>query len=181
MLANYLIKIFFIIFTFTTHAADISMCGPKPSKLSSFFTDAEKIRIKCIENAYELEKKLRDEEVRQLDLIQKQLETDLKKVAYKVSYAIVQCHSPKNDWPIKKTEECQKINQQRNAIISRIDHLMGWDEPFKNKIQKNVQTELANNLELPCPNDEELQKIQSVRYFNRKAFKTWERCVNLRY
>jgi len=181
MLANFHIKLFLIIFSISTHAADISMCGPKPSRLSSFFTDAEKIRVKCIESAYELEKKLRDEEVQQLDLLQKKLEIDLKKVAYKVSYAMVQCSSPDRDWPVKKTEECQRINQQRNAIISRIDHLMGWDEPFKSKIQQKANEDLGRNIELPCPSEEELQKIQSVRYFNRKLFKTWERCVNLRY
>lgn len=181
MLVNYLINFFYIIYFSTALAADISMCGAKPSTLSSFFTDAEKIRVKCIEAAYKKEAELRDLEVRQLDDLQKKLEIDLKKVAYKVEYARVECTSPDRTWPAKKTEACHLITQQRNAIISRIDHLMGWDEPIKRKINTTESIDTTSNFEVPCPTDTELKKIQSVRYFDRSLYKLWERCVNLRY
>lgn len=170
----------YIIFTTTVLAADVSMCGARPNVLSRFFTDAEKIRVKCINDAFDLEKKLRDDEVQKLDIIQKKLDLDIKKVAYKSTLTILLCDNEDHTWPKNKIEECHRLNEQRNAVISRIDHLMGWDIPMKSSLKSSPESIQNNQVEVPCPSAEELQKIQGIRYFDKKAYKTWERCVNLR-
>ena len=59
---------FFFLFIITTplHAEgpNYGMCGARPGMINRLFTDAEKIRIKCIEDAYQANKeKVRKEKL----------------------------------------------------------------------------------------------------------------------
>ncbi|MBY0516953.1 MAG: hypothetical protein K2P81_08600 [Bacteriovoracaceae bacterium] len=156
---------------------DVSMCGGKPGFLESWLTNAKEIRIKCINDAYEANKQKTIAEANELDKLQKKLGEELKKVAYTFDYTMIRCSppagSPQNP---ARTKKCQELNIARNAVIDRIDKLMGWNErPLPAKREEATQSQITP----PCPSKEDLQKIQVAKSFNRKLYETWERCVML--
>lgn len=156
---------------------DVSMCGAKPGFLASLLTDAKEIRIKCINDAYEANKKKTLAEVNLLNDMQKQLEVELKKVAYVYDGFMLRC-SPGGGPPPNpaRTKKCQELNDARNALIDRINTLMGWNErPLPPKREETTNAEVTP----PCPSKEDLKKIQPIRHFNKKLYQTWERCVTM--
>jgi|GEM_PF-1084114 hypothetical protein len=156
---------------------DVSMCGAKPGFLASLLTDAKEIRIKCINDAYEANKNKVLAEANELDLLQKKLGEELKKVAYTFDYGMVRC-SPPSGQPQNpaRTKKCQELNEARNAVIDRINTLMGWNErPLPPKREETTNEQITP----PCPSKEDLKKIQVARAFNKKLYQIWERCVTL--
>lgn len=151
-------------------------CGPKPGILSRLISDADKMREKCINDVYLDYLEVRDREVRELHEYSKYLETETRKVAVKVTMIMVDCgvETKRNPQLVIK---CRQLNAERYAVISRIDRLMGWDQQFKSAAATNVP---AKDLPTPpCPSSAELEQIKGIRYFNKKLYQTWERCVTL--
>lgn len=165
--------------SFTAFSVDniYGSCGARPGVLESFFTQAKKIREKCVNDIYEAEKKKTQKEIDDLYATNKVLDEELKKVAYKVDYAMVRCHPGRGEAGNPAREKkCSDIVETKNNIISRIDKLMGWDARPQPKAEENIT---AAKIAAPCPSQDELNKMQSVRYFNKALYQTWERCVNL--
>jgi hypothetical protein len=154
-----------------------AQCGTRAGFLERFLTDAEEIRIKCINDAFEANKRKTTEEANQLDVVQKQLKAEIDKVAYTSTLTMVRCDpppgEPKNP---ARSAKCRELNQARNAVIERIDVLMGWNERPMSANQINTTTP---QITPPCPPREDLARIQAARHFNRRLFETWERCVQL--
>lgn len=153
------------------------MCGAKPGFLASLLTDAKEIRIKCINDAYEANRNRVLAEANELDKLQKKLGEELKKVAYTFDYAMIRCYPPSGTPQNQvRTKKCQELNEARNAVIDRMDKLMGWkDLPLPAKREETTNAQITP----PCPSREDLKKIQVARAFNRKLYETWERCVTL--
>lgn len=153
-------------------------CGAKPSFLDRMLTDAEKIRIKCIDDYYEKVKEKVRLEVEALHQSHKKLDVELRKVAVKVEVGRVEC-SPRRGEPERDprlVKKCQEIVVAQNAILYRIDELMGWNE--KPKPPANANT-TPNSIVPDCPSKQKLKEMEVTRMFNRKLFETWERCVSL--
>lgn len=173
------IFLFCALFSATLHASDVDvrMCGVKVSWLENFFTHANDIRAKCIEQAYEANKRKLEAELDQLHKTQQQLAQELKKYAYKVDYNIVRCDPPQGQAANpQRTAKCRDLIRAENAIIDRIDEIMGW----KSKPLPENRAQVSNaEVTPPCPSKERLQQIQAIRYFNPTLYQTWERCVML--
>lgn len=155
-----------------------AMCGPKPGIIDRMLHDAETIRIKCIEDAYEASREAVRVEVAELYATSKQLDAEIKKSAIKVDFNRVQC-VPKPgeiDRDPKLVARCQELVKAQNSIISRIDELMGWNERPKPKTTDSNATISATP---PCPSKAKLDEMKVARMFNRKLFVTYERCVTL--
>jgi hypothetical protein len=116
------------------------MCGARPGLFDRLLTDAEKIRIKCIEDVYAANQEAIRKEVAELQATSQKLSLELKKVAVKVNYNIVQC-SPRTGEPArdpKLVSRCQELVKAQNQVISRIDELMGWSEKPRPKPTDNT-------------------------------------------
>lgn len=101
----------------------------------------------------------------------KQLDGEIAKVAINFNRysGIVNCKPEKKD-------RCHEILQTQRTLIIRLDKLMGWER----KVSAPQKTAVKNSdVQPPCPSKEELDKMQAVRYFHKKLYKTWERCVSL--
>ncbi len=153
-------------------------CGGKPSTLDRLFTNADKIREKCIEDIYEANKVKTQKELEELSRTSHQLGTELKKVAIKSSVGMVQC-SPRPGEPDrdkKLIKRCEEIVAAQNAVIDRMHELTGWNDRGRpSSSAKNVE-EAINP---PCPTNEKLGDLRMAASFNRKLFKTWEYCRGL--
>lgn len=150
-------------------------CGPKPGFFAGLISDAEKMRIKCIEGIYEENQAKIKKEVEELYEVNQQIKNELTQVAAKVNYNIIEC-SPGSNGVVRtplQISRCKELVLAQQVVIGRIDELMGWNEKFK------AQNADAALVEPPCPTPETLNKIKPVRYFHRKLYKTWERCVVL--
>ncbi len=170
---------FLFIFTIPLHAEgpNYGMCGERPGMINRLFTDAEKIRIKCIEDAYQANKEKVRKEIEDLYAMNTKLDAELKKSAIKINYNMVQC-SPKYGEPKRAPsliKRCEEIIVAKTAVISRINELNGWDAK---PVAKNLKTK-NSEVSPPCPSKEKLKEMQVARMFNRKLFVTWERCVTL--
>lgn len=156
---------------------DVAFCGPRPGMLEKLFTNAAEIRRKCIEDAYEANRQKLIAEANELDKLQRTMQDELKQVAYTYSHGMIRC-SPPAGTPANpaRTRRCQELNDARNAVIDRMNTIMGWNDrplPPKSEPVSNAQ------VTPPCPTKEQLDKLRAVRHLNRKAFETWERCVQL--
>lgn len=154
-----------------------AQCGARAGFLERLLTDAEEIRIKCINDVYEANKRKTLEEANQLDAVQKQLKSEIDNVAYTSTLTMVRCDAPagqpKNP---ARTAKCRELNEARNAVIDRINTLMGWNE---RALPVNRAATTTPDITPPCPPREDLARIQAARAFNRRLFETWERCVQL--
>lgn len=153
-------------------------CGAKPSFLDRMLTDAEKMRIKCIDDYYERVKEKVRLEVEALHESHKKLDAELRKVAVKVEVGRVEC-SPRRGEPERSpnlVKRCQDIVTAQNAMLTRIDELMGWNERPRPKATPNTS---AASIVPDCPSKQKLKEMEVTRMFNRKLFETWERCVSL--
>jgi hypothetical protein len=178
MMKNMIILSLFL-YSFHAISADniYGACGARPGALESFFTHAKKIREKCVNDVYEEEKKKTQKEIEDLNATNKLLDIELKKVAYKVDYALVRCHPDRGEAGNPAREKkCSEIAETKNSIIDRIHKLTGWDDRPAPKAEENVT---AAKLAAPCPSQDELNKMQGVRYYNKALYQTWERCVTL--
>lgn len=157
---------------------DYATCGPKPGLIDRMLNDAEKIRLKCIEDAYEESQQAGRLEVAQLYEISKKLDGELKKTAIKIVNNNVQCapRPGERSRDPKLVARCQELLQAQNTITARINGLMGWSKRPKPKA-----TDSHANISStpPCPSKEKLKEMQVARMFNRKLFVTYERCVTL--
>lgn len=154
-----------------------SNCGPKPGLMERMLTNADKIRAKCVESVYEEYLKARDKEVEELSLYAKHLAEETKKVAVKATLLIVDC-GVETKRSMNLVIKCRQLNAERNAVLARIDRLMGWDQSFKSKAV-DPKVDLLDLPTPPCPTSLELEQIKGIRYYNKKLYQTWERCVNL--
>ena len=162
----------------TSFATTYENCGTRPGLLERLISDAEKIRTKCIDDIYEANKKKVQKELDELHQANLLLSDEIKKSAIKVNYNIVIC-SPRKGEPARSPElisRCNELVNAKNAIISRIEEITEW-ESKRPVISPTKAT--PEHIVPPCPSKENLKKIQSVRMFNRKLYKTWERCVTL--
>lgn len=163
------------------HAADpYGSCGTKPGFFDRLINDAEKIRLKCIDDIYEANKEKVRKEIEDLHETSNNIGIELKKVAIKVDFNIVQC-SPRSGEASrdpKLVQRCQELVSAKNAVISRIDELMGWNDRPRSRDNNKANANTAS-ISPPCPSKEKLKEMQVARMFNRKLFQTWERCVTL--
>lgn len=153
-------------------------CGGKPSTLDKLFTNAAKIREKCIEDIYEANKEKTRKEIEELANTIDQLNAEIKKVAIKSSVGLVQCEPRYGEAARDKKliKRCQDAVAAQNALIDRMDTLAGWKEKPRPKSDvKNVE----DALNAPCPPDHKLSDLRVAATYNRKLFKMWEHCRNL--
>lgn len=154
------------------------MCGAKPNLLDKFLTDAEKIRIKCIEDVYAAQQEAIRKELQELHETSQKLSSEIKKVAIKSTYNTVQC-APRPGEPVrdpKLVSRCEELVVALNRIVDRMDELNGWSSKPKPKLTDD-NTNIAATP--PCPSKEKLEEMKPVRMFNRKLYQTYERCVTL--
>lgn len=160
-------------------AADIyGSCGARPEVLEGLFTQAKKIREKCIDDIYEEQKKQTQKEIEDLLAMNKALDTELKKYAYKIEYNLIRCRPTNGDAvnPVRE-KKCREIVDTQNSILRRVDTLNGWNiKPAKKESTQNISVE---SLTPPCPSQDELKKMQVARMFNKKLFQTYDRCTHL--
>ncbi|MBC7428478.1 MAG: hypothetical protein H7336_07700 [Bacteriovorax sp.] len=153
-------------------------CGARPGILENLFSNASKIREKCVEDIYEANKKKTAKEIEELSVTSDKLGAELKKVAIKVNFNIVQC-VPRPGEPArdaKLIKRCEDLVTAQNAVISRMDDLSGWsDRPRKKSSDDNKSVQAS--ITPPCPTKEKLQDLQVVRAYNKKLNEMWERCV----
>ncbi len=171
-----------IIFSFTSlsllavDTVDVAHCGAKPGFLENLFTNAQSIRVKCIDEAYEANRiKVLDEANELSDMI-KAMAVELEQTAYEYTYGMVKCEprrgEPRDEARVKK---CREINEARNSAIGRMNDLMGWNTRAVARTENTTIEEITP----PCPSKADLDKMKPVRYFNRRIYQTWERCVQL--
>lgn len=153
--------------------ANYAMCGARPGLLERLISDAEKIRIKCIEDAYKANQEAVRVEVAQLIETNKKLTAEIKKVAVKVEYNRVQCEGGASR-SSKTVARCNELLKAQIAVVKRIQFLMGWSERPKPKPSDKDATITATP---PCPSKAKLEEMKVARMFNRKLFVTYERCV----
>lgn len=150
-------------------------CGAQPGVLEKLFTNAQKIREKCVEDIYEENKEKTRKEVEELHNTSNKLGAELKKVAVKVDFNIVHC-APRRGDPAREPKlikRCEDLVKAQNAIISRIDELMGWNDRPVTKVTHQSSESEANP---PCPSKDKLKDMQVARAFNKKLYVLWERC-----
>ena len=152
---------------------DTSQCGEAPGLLGRMFTDAEAIRRKCINDAYDAPQRKVLEEANALSDMIKKLEVELKKVAYDYKVYTVRCTPGAGDKKDpQRVKKCNEINSARNAIIRRMNVLMGWNSAPRPQRDKITERDLTPP---PCPSPQDLEKLRPVRYFNKAAYQIWER------
>ncbi len=172
--------IFFIsILSATSHAETnpYQSCGPKANLVTRLLTDAEKIRLACINDVYDKITQQRDKEVAELTETIQNVKKELQEVAFKIEYGLLHCEAPRG-YPAhnpQKVARCKELSPLLNSLIDRQRALTEW-VPRK---QQNQGTTAAAPVEAPCPSKQDLKKMQSVRYFNKKLYKSWEKCVSL--
>lgn len=162
----------------TSFAGDeFAQCGAPVGLFKDLFTNARHVREICIETLRQENQKKKQEELEEIQRAMKKVDNKLKAVAYSYESNRVYCESrtPFEAPSKERTKECRELLASKNALITRMDYLMGWDRKLTSK-----KVESTKEVELGCPNKEELQKIKAVRYFNKKLYQTWERCVVLR-
>ena len=156
---------------------DVSQCGERPGLLGRMLTDADEIRKKCINDAYDAHQRKVLEEANALSDLSKKLEVELKKVAYDYKIYTIRCTpGPGDKKDAARTKKCNEINSARNAVINRMNVLMGWNSAPRPQRDKITEKDITPP---PCPSRQDLEKLRSVRYFNKGAYQMWERCVNL--
>lgn len=172
-----LVSLLFSSLSSAASSPDISQCGEPPSIIGKLFTNAEEIRIKCINDAYESHKRKVLEEANALSNLSKKMEVELKKVAYQYKGYSVQCDpGPGDKKDPARTKKCHEINKARNVVINRMNVLMGWNSAPRPQKQKMTEKDITPP---PCPSKADLDKLKPVRYFHKGAYEIWERCVNL--
>lgn len=155
---------------------DVAHCGARPGMLERFLTNAESIRIKCIDEAYESNRIKVLEEANDLSEMIKAMEGELKRTAY--FYDVIRLKCEPNNGEARdeaRVRKCREINEARNSAIDRMNKLMGWNS---RAIVRNENT-TVQDITPPCPSKADLDKMKPVRYFNRRIYQTWERCVQL--
>ena len=150
-------------------------CGGKPGTLDRLFTNASKIREKCIDDVYAANKEKTRIEVEELARTYEKLGVELKKVAIKSSVGLVQC-APRAGEPardLKLIKRCEEVVSSQNAITDRMNELTGWNDRGRPASHsKNINAEIT----APCPSPEKLGDLRMAASFNRKLFLTWEEC-----
>lgn len=173
---------FFLIIPLISYAdGGRDSCGARPSALKRLLTDAEDIRLKCIDDYFVAQKEANARLATQVsEEIQKQKEV-LKKSAYKTDDLLLRIHC---DFPMEipsskvRTEQCRRELALYNGLIAQLDHIMGWDRSVVKPVSGAAE-QIQKDLELPCPDEETLGKIQPVRYFKKNLYKIYERCREL--
>lgn len=156
---------------------DIAQCGERPGLLGRMLTDADEIRKKCINDAYEAHRRKVLEEANALSDLSKKLEIDLKKVAYEYKGYSIRCApGPGDKKDSQREKKCNEINSARNAVIKRMNVLMGWNSTPRPQRDKITEKDIAPP---PCPSSQDLEKLRAVRYYSKGAYQMWERCVNM--
>ncbi len=162
---------FVLLFPFAVLAQDYGQCEPKTGVLERLFTDVEKIREKCINDVYNKHREQVLREANELSKLIKQVQIELGKVSINYSpYAgLVRCKP-------KQEARCNELIHTLKTLIDRQNKLMGWDKAISTKKTNTVK---PADLQAPCPSKQELDKMKPVRYFHKKLYQTWERCVQL--
>lgn len=150
-------------------------CGAKPNTLENLFTNADKIRQKCIEDIYKENREKTLLEIQELATTIEKLNEEIKKYAIKSSYGLVQC-APRPGEPERSQQLIQRCNSlvaTQNTLIDRMNTLTGWsDRPAPKSSDANVEQSIT----APCPPKEKINDLKIAANFNKKLHKTWERC-----
>lgn len=168
-----------IVLSLSTFANDdIAQCGATPNFLTDLFTNASHVREICLETIKQENKKKKAAELAQIQNTLKEVDKRLDEVAYSNSETRVYCEprSSNQDPDQERTKKCRELLASKNALIARMDYLMGWDR----RLARAPEKLSAQDIQLDCPSTDELKKIRAVRYFNRNLYQSWEKCVTLR-
>ena len=169
---------FLMMSTFVAAKTNYATCGPKPGLIDRLLNDAEKIRLKCIDDAYRASQVAVNTEMAELSEISKKLDIEIKKHAIKIDNNRIQC-APKpgeRRRDPKTVARCQELLSAQNLITGRINNLLGWSKRPK---PKATDSDAIIAETPPCPSKQKLDEMQVARMFNRKLFVTYERCVTL--
>jgi hypothetical protein len=160
-------------------ANDDLTCGPPPGMISKLFTDAEKIHLKCLEDADKRNRERVLKEVYELKAVSDKLETEIKATAISYTISTVQCeprHGEKRD--PKLVKRCKDAVVAQRGVIDRMDTLMGWKTQYVEKPVKNpVTSKPKESADYPCPSNQELDKMKVARVFNKRLNEMWTRCM----
>lgn len=164
--------------TFSVMANDqVAQCGAEPGFFQDLFTNAKHVREICLETLRKENEKKKYEELAEIQTGMKAIDKRLKEVAYKYNYPNIHCEASASQRPNEeRTKECRALIRSKSALIDRMNYLMGWDSKPK-QVEKGKEPAPS---QLDCPSKSELEKIKPVRYFNKKLYQTWERCVVLK-
>lgn len=157
-----------------------SLCGPRASLFERLLTDAEKIRIQCINDYYDQKKIEVEKLVADLDKeIQKQKKI-IQENAFKAGPVLttVQCDSRQGGHDPKKVATCKKALELYSALVTQMNHLMGWDTPRTRDFSASPE-QVKKSLEITCPDEKTLKTIQPVRYFRKNLYQVYEHCAIL--
>lgn len=150
-------------------------CGAKPNALEKLFTNADKVRQKCLDDAFEQFKEQNRRELDELAKLSTNLSAEIKKVAIKSSVGLVQC-APRPGEPARDKnliKKCEELVVAHNAVSDRMNELTGWNiKPAPRAEDKNSGKEVLP----PCPSNDKLNDLRIAATFNRKLFERWERC-----
>ncbi len=151
-------------------APNYLQCGKKPGRLTSFISDAGKMYEKCINDVYETYNKRVQEELNLLQTYQNKLRANIKKTAFKDSYAITDCGKPDRGENYKK---CNEYLRTYHLILDRIRYLSGWNDNFGEK--KKAKDDITVR-PYECPSEEVLEQMRAARVFDGKIYDKWMNC-----
>lgn len=179
---RFILSIFFLMcFSSSAFAQDVqSLCGPRSSFFERLLTDAEKIRIQCINDYYDQKKIEVEKLIAELDKeIQKQKKI-IQDNAFKAGPVLttVQCDSRQGGHDPKKVAACEKALELYSALVAQMNHLMGWDIPRTKDFSASPE-QVKKSLEITCPDEKTLKAIQPVRYFKKNLYQLYEHCAVL--
>lgn len=159
------------------NSEDYLQCGPPPGLISRLLTDAEEIRIKCIDQIYEANQEKVRKEVQSLSEVSKQLDEEIQRTAITRSHGMVQCVPSRGQTRDPKlVKRCQDAVANRAAVIDRIDRLMGWKQTYTRSSSDSKESRMKGPQEFPCPSPQEMEKMRVARAFHKRLNEMWTRC-----
>ena len=156
-----------------------SSCGPQVNVFERLLTDAEEVRLKCIDDYYAEKKAERERLIVEVQQLIKEKELDLEKSAFKFDKKLnrVRCQNPNGDRDQTLVKKCEEDLKIYNALIAQLDQLMGWNivDPDRNKSVAELQAQG----EPPCPDQATMEKIKPLRLYRKHLYQLYERCAVL--
>lgn len=137
---------------------------------------AESLKKQCLDAVSRDYVEKKQKEVRALEDYATLLTKELKKVAVSVNPVIVNC-GVETMRKIELVFKCRQLNNQRDAVQSRIKRLNEWEKNLNvNLAQEPVPLDLINPH--PCASSAEFEQLKSIEKTNRALYQSWVECRN---
>lgn len=168
--------LFFIAVCAQTQA---STCGARPNTIERLLFDTDKIYLQCEAEAREKKRQEVMDLVTELNKELKAQAAKLKQSAdlFNESLNRIRCQNPQQDRDPALVKQCQEDLALYNALLTQIDHLMGWSASVAHIDATPKDTPKKESIDVDCPDETTMKKIKPVRYFKKDLYKVYERCV----